>query len=73
MGFTKNGCLVKMLKTQGSKEILMEMDEGRLRSLEKCFFVRRNGEMKKKNQEEKKVNSVNGGREVDEDEAKREK
>ena len=54
MGFTKNGCMMKMLKTQGSKEtlILIEMDEGRLRSLEKCFFVRRNGEMKKKNQGE---------------------
>ena len=39
-------------KTQGSKEILREMDEGRLRSLEKCFFYRRNGEMKKKNQVE---------------------
>ena len=52
MGFTKNGCVMKMLKTQGSKEILIEMDEGRLRSLEKCFFVRRNGEMKKKNQGE---------------------
>ena len=46
--------MMKMLKTQGSKEtlILIEMDEGRLRSLEKCFFVRRNGEMKKKNQGE---------------------
>ena len=52
IGFTKNGCVIKMLKTQGSKEILIEMDEGTLRSLEKCFLVRRNGEMKKKNQEE---------------------
>ena len=52
MGFTKNGCLVKMLKIQGSKEILIEMDEGRLRSLKNVFFVRRNGEMKKKNQVE---------------------
>ena len=52
MGFTKNGCLVKMIKIQGSKEILIEMDEGRLRSLKKVFFVRRNGEMKKKNQGE---------------------
>ena len=50
MGFTKNGCLVKMLKIQGSKEILIEMDEGRLRSLKNVFFVRRNGEMKKENQ-----------------------
>ena len=39
-----------MLKTQGSKEILIDMDEGRLRSLKKVFFVRRNGEMKNKNQ-----------------------
>ena len=38
MGFTKNGCVMKMLKTQGSKEILREMDERRLRSLEKCFL-----------------------------------
>ena len=50
MDFTKNGCVMKMLKSQGSKEILIEMDEGRLRSLKKVFFVRRNGEMKKKNQ-----------------------
>ena len=27
MGFTKNGCVMKMLKTQGFKEILIEMDE----------------------------------------------
>ena len=67
MGFTKNGCgrVENMPKTQISKEILIEMDEGELRSLEKCFFVRRNGEMKKKNQGEEKVNSANGGREVD--------
>ena len=38
MGFTKNGYVMKMLKTQGSKEILIEMDEGRSRSLEKCFL-----------------------------------
>ena len=43
---------MKMLKTQRSKEILVEMDEGELRNLEKCFFVRRNGEIKKKNQRE---------------------
>ena len=65
MGFTKNGRGMKMLKTQRSKEILIEMNEGELRSLEKCFFVRRNGEMKKKNQGEEKVNSANGGRVVD--------
>ena len=40
MGFTKNGCMMKMLKTQISKEILIEMDEGKLRSLEKCFLWR---------------------------------
>ena len=49
MGFIKNGCGMKMPKTQRSKEILIEINEGELRSLEKCFFVRRNGEMKKKN------------------------
>ena len=52
MGFTKNGCGMKMLKTWRSKEILMEMDEGSLKSLEKYFFMRRNGEMKKKIQGE---------------------
>ena len=52
MGFTKNGHMMKSLRTQGSEEIFMEMDEGSLRSLEKYFFVRRNGEMKKKIQGE---------------------
>ena len=37
MGFTKNACVEKMLRIQGSKEILMEMDEGSLKSLEKYF------------------------------------
>ena len=46
------GVWKKCSKIQGSKEILREMDEGRLKSLEKCFFYRRNGEMKKKNQVE---------------------
>ena len=32
-GFHQNGCVIKMLKIQGSKEILIGMDEGRLRSL----------------------------------------
>ena len=55
MGFTKNWCVAKVLKTQGSKEILREMDKGSLRSLEKFFFFffwRRNGEVKKKNEGE---------------------
>ena len=34
----KMGVWQKCSKTQGSKEILREMDEGSLRSLEKCFF-----------------------------------
>ena len=33
----ENGCGMKLLKTGRSKEILVEMDEGELRSLEKCF------------------------------------
>ena len=37
MGFTKNGCVVKVLKNT-CKEILREMDEGGLRSLEKFLF-----------------------------------
>ena len=44
------GVWQKCSRTQGSKEILREMSEGRLRSLEKSFFWRRNGEVKKKNQ-----------------------
>ena len=34
----------------------------RVKKLRKVFFVRRNGEIKKKNQGKKKVNSANGGR-----------
>ena len=54
MGFTKNWCVAKVLKTKGSKKILREMDKGSLRSLEKFFFFfwRRNGEVKKKNEGE---------------------
>ena len=37
------------------------------------IFVKRNGEMKKKIKGKKKMNSVNEGRKVDEDEAKRKK
>ena len=44
------GVWKKCSRTQGSKEILREMDKGNLRSLEKCFFLRRNGERKKKSQ-----------------------
>ena len=47
------GVWQKCSKTQGSKKILREMNEGRLRSLEILFFFYgRNGEIKKKNQEE---------------------
>ena len=65
MGFTKNGCGMKMLKTQRSKEILMEMDEGELRSLEKCFLWEEIVKWRRKTKGKKKVNSANGGREVD--------
>ena len=44
-----------------------------MEKLRKVFFVRRNYEMKKKIKGKKKVNSVNEGRKVDEDEAKKEK
>ena len=71
MGSTKNGCVAKVLKKpQGSKKILREMDEGRLRSLEKCFyfyflFLEEMVKWRRKIKW-KKVNSVNGGREGDE-------
>ena len=65
------GVWQKCSKTQGPKEILGEMDKGRLRSLEKCF-LNRNGEMKKKIKWKKKVNSVNRGRESDEGRSKKE-
>ena len=49
------GVWQKCSRTQGSKKILREMSEERLRSLEKIFFFgRRNGEMKKKIQGEDK-------------------
>ena len=51
MGFTKNGCGMKMPKTQRSKEIFIEMDEGEMRSLEMCFLWEEMV-MKKKNQGE---------------------
>ena len=71
MGFTKNGCVMKMLKIQRSKEILMEMDEGRWRSLEKCFLWEEMVRWRRKIKRKKEVNSANGGRKVDEDEAKK--
>ena len=73
MGFTKNGWVMKMLKTQGSKGILIEMDKGRLRSLEKCFLWEEMVRWRRKIKGKKKVNSANGGREVDGGWAKKEK
>ena len=52
MGFTKNGYMMKMLKTQRSKEILIEMDEGKLRSLEKYFLWEEMVRWRRKNQGE---------------------
>ena len=51
-GFHQKLVWQKCSKTQGSKKILKEMSERRLRSLEIYFFWRRNGEMKKKYQVE---------------------
>ena len=65
MGFTKNGYMMKVLKTQGSKQILIEMDKGRSRSLEKCFLWEEMLRWRTKIKGKKKVNSANGGREVD--------
>ena len=65
MGFTKNGRGMKMLKTQRSKEILIDMDKGELRSLEKCFLWEEMVRWRRKIKGKKKVNSANGGREVD--------
>ena len=73
MGFTKNGCGMKMLKTWRSKEILIEMDEEELRSLEKCFLWEEMVRLKRKIKGKKKVNSVNGGREADKIWSKKEK
>ena len=69
----KNGCMMKMFKTQGSKETLIEMDEGRLRSLEKCFLWEEMVRWRRKIKRKKKVNSVNGGGEVDRGWSKKEK
>ena len=65
MGFTKNGCGMKMPKTQRSKEILIEIDEGELRSLEKYFLWKEMVKWRRKIKDKKKVNSANGVREVD--------
>ena len=52
IGFTKNGCIAKVVK---NTRILNDIngDEWRkVEKLRKVFFLRRNGEMKKKNQVE---------------------
>ena len=69
----KMGVWWKCSKTQGSKEILMEIDEGKLKSLEKCFLWEEMVKWRRKIKGKKKMNSVNRGRKVDEDEAKKEK
>ena len=73
MGFTKNGCGMKMLKTWRTKEMLIEMDEGELRSLEKCFMWEEKMKWRRKIKGKKKMNSDNGGGEVKKDEAKGQK
>ena len=49
----------------------MEIDEGKLKSLEKCFLWEEMVKWRRKIKGKKKMNSVN--RKVDEDEAKKEK
>ena len=73
MGFTKNGCGMKMLKTWRTKEMLIEMDEGELRSLEKCFMWEEMMKWRRKIKGKKEMNSDNGGGEVKKDEAKGQK
>ena len=73
MGFHQNGCVMKMFKIQGSKEILMEMDEGSLRSLEKYFLWEEMVRWRRKSKGKERVNSDNWGREVEKDETKKEK
>ena len=73
MGFTKNGCGMKMLKTWRTKEMLIEMDEGELRSLEKCFMWEEMMKWRRKIKGKKEMNSDNGGGEIKKDEAKRKK
>ena len=60
-----------MLKTWRSKEILMEMDEGSLRSLEKYFLWEEMVRWRRKSKGKKRVISDNGGREVEKDETKK--
>ena len=70
MGSTKNGYVMKCSRTQGSKEILTEMDEGSLRSLEKYLLWEEMVRWRRKSKGKKRVNSDNGGREVEKDEKK---
>ena len=51
----------------------MEIDEGKLKSLEKCFLWEEMVKWRRKIKGKKTMNSVNRGRKVDEDEAKRKK
>ena len=69
----ENGCGMKLLKTGRSKEILIEMDEGELRSLEKCFLWEEMMKWRRKIKGKKEMNSDNGGGEIKKDEAKRKK
>ena len=73
MGFAKNGCGMKMPKTQRSKEKLIKMDEGELRSLENCFLWEEMVRWRRKIKGKKKANSANGGRKVDGRWSKKEK
>ena len=73
MGFTKNEYVMKCSRTQGSKEILMEMAEGSLRGLEKYFLWEEMVRWRRKSKGKKIVNSDNGGREVEKDETNKQK
>ena len=70
----KMGVWQKCSRTQGSKKILREMSEERLRSLEKIFFL---GEemvrWRRKFKVKIKVNSANGGRKSGGRESKKKK
>ena len=70
----KVGVWQKCSRTQGSKEILRVLSEGRLRSLEKLFFFREEiVNWRRKIKWRKKMNSVNSGRKVMKEEAKKKK